>query len=402
MQLSGTEAGEIIGDCPYFPDDLLILADDSNAQHTSTLTYKANNEIDQLTDDRDPTTTYTFDAWGRTSTEAKNGVTKTYSWVSANLLGGINSSASGDTDVTYAYTGDLKRVWRLENGTLTNAYQWDAGFNVVNELNNVNPMKTFVPGLAEVGGNAPATTATYNYLTTDRFGSTRGLWDGSLAQTGSWEFTPYGSPYNFAGPTDVTQLYTGLDVDKVTGGYYAPFRYVNPSFGRWANQEPLGMAFGTNMYSYVGGNPLRYIDPSGLGWIGTRPLDAEPFPYGLGPIGKICHQAVFYGRPDGDRNRNIGYYSDGFHRDDPYYLNMYVPTVTNLDDQILRVAVARVQGNGRLKLTRTLHFVPRYEPDGGSYSLFGRNCQMFVSEVLAVYEDIGPTLEALLNSPFME
>jgi len=247
----------------YMLDDVRILASDSALSRTTSLYYRTNNEIDYTTD-YNGTTNYTFDAWGRTNTEAKNGVTKTYSWRSANLLGGIDSSASGDVDVTYDYTGDLKRVWRMENGTVTNAYQWDAGFNVTNEGSNVTAMKTFVPGLAEVSGNNLASSADYHYLTADHLGSTRGMWDGSLAQTGSWEFTPYGSPYNFAGPGDVTQLFTGHDLDKATGQFYAPFRYLNPSLGRWSTSDPAGMVDGTNMFAYIGGDPMNSVDIFGL------------------------------------------------------------------------------------------------------------------------------------------
>ena len=64
-------------------DDILVLAGDSGLSRTTTMTYRNNNEIDTAVD-YNGTTNYTFDAWGRTSTEAKNGTTKTYSWTSAN------------------------------------------------------------------------------------------------------------------------------------------------------------------------------------------------------------------------------------------------------------------------------------------------------------------------------
>jgi len=65
-------------------------------------------------------------------------------------------------------------------------------------------------------------------------------------------------------PTDLTQLYTGHDYDRVTGQYYAPFRYLSPGTGRWLKQDPLGMIDGPNMYGYVLGNPVNRTDPLGL------------------------------------------------------------------------------------------------------------------------------------------
>ncbi len=245
-------------------DDVMIVADDLS--RSTTMTYRNNNEIITAAD-YNGTATYTHDAWGRTNTVAKNSVTKTYSWTSANMLGGIDSSDSNETDVAYTYNGALQRTWRLENGNLKNSYKWDAGFNTLSEVawDAWTPVgeKAFVPGLAEVD---MWSTPSYAYMTHDHLGSTRGMWDGSIAQSGSWEFDPYGSPYRFAGPAGVTQLYTGHDLDPVTGQYYAPFRYLDPAVGRWLSQDPLGMVDGINKFSYALSSPVVHTDPLGL-WV---------------------------------------------------------------------------------------------------------------------------------------
>jgi RHS repeat-associated protein len=182
----------------------------------------------------------------------------------AKLLRGIDSSDSNDIHVSYTYNGMLQRGWRSENGNLAQVYQYDAGFNVLNEAAVGQPMKTYVPGLAEVIGNDLETSADYRYLTHDHLGSTRGMWDPSKNNLGTWELTPYGAPFTFAGPPNVTQLYTGHDLDKATGQYYAPFRYLDPTIGRWLNQDPFGMVDGTNMYGYALLNPVYHTDPLGL------------------------------------------------------------------------------------------------------------------------------------------
>jgi RHS repeat-associated protein len=246
-------------------DNVMMLADDLS--RTTTFTPATNNELASASD-YNGSTTYAYDARGRMSTETKNGVTKSYSWTMANLLAGVDSSASGDTDVSYFYTGDLKRIWRLENGSLKNSYKWDAGFNVSEETDwGTSKTKTYADGLAEVDVTG---TPAYSYKTQDHLGSTTGMWDGSINQTGSWEYTPYGAPYNFAGPSDVTHLYTGHDLDRVTANYYAPFRTLNPAAGRWLIRDPLGMANGTNMYGYAGQNPVVRIDPYGLWGVGVN------------------------------------------------------------------------------------------------------------------------------------
>jgi len=59
-------------------------------------------------------------------------------------------------------------------------------------------------------------------------------------------------------------MFTGREYDSDTGLYYYRARYYNPSIGRFLQTDPIGYAGGLNLYTYIGNNPLNWIDPWGL------------------------------------------------------------------------------------------------------------------------------------------
>ncbi|RZI43925.1 hypothetical protein EGT07_00375 [Herbaspirillum sp. HC18] len=52
--------------------------------------------------------------------------------------------------------------------------------------------------------------------------------------------------------------------DAETGLHYNRHRYYDPQRGTYLTPDPLDVPDGPNPYAYVRGNPLKYIDPSGL------------------------------------------------------------------------------------------------------------------------------------------
>ena len=66
--------------------------------------------------------------------------------------------------------------------------------------------------------------------------------------------------------------FQGQYFDAETGLHYNRYRYYDPASGRYVSPDPLGLAGGLNLYAYVGGNPVRGIDPLGL-------VDINLFPH---------------------------------------------------------------------------------------------------------------------------
>jgi RHS repeat-associated protein len=81
------------------------------------------------------------------------------------------------------------------------------------------------------------------------------------------EYHPYGSTayHAAARATEVPKRYryTGRERDTETGLSYHGARYYAPWLGRWTSPDPAGTTESLSPYVYVGGNPLRLVDPGG-------------------------------------------------------------------------------------------------------------------------------------------
>ncbi len=58
--------------------------------------------------------------------------------------------------------------------------------------------------------------------------------------------------------------YPGQWADDEVNLYYNWHRHYHPSWGRYWEADPIGLAGSINTYSYTFGNPLRFTDPWGL------------------------------------------------------------------------------------------------------------------------------------------
>lgn len=81
----------------------------------------------------------------------------------------------------------------------------------------------------------------------------------------SYTYDPYGvTTETKAALTNVFKpwRYAGQYQDVSTGLYKMGARYYQPELGRWTQPDPSGQD--ANAYLYVGGNPVNFVDPTGL------------------------------------------------------------------------------------------------------------------------------------------
>ena len=94
-----------------------------------------------------------------------------------------------------------------------------------------------------------------------------------------YEYDVFGAIRNETGTSDNTRKFTGKEFDADSNLYYYGARYYDPYIGRFTQRDPI--ADGVNWYAYVANNPLRFIDPTGLGLWDILEFAAAPV-VGLG------------------------------------------------------------------------------------------------------------------------
>jgi RHS repeat-associated protein len=175
----------------------------------------------------------------------------------------VSASGAGNA-ASYAYDAQGRRKSKTVNGAST-IFVTDADNREVLEYDGatgaVKNWYAYGLGPNDVLGQMNVAANTRATFIPDMLGSIAGVIDhdgGTLTRIG---YAPYGTPSNSAGPF----RFTGQRIDPETNGlHYYRARMYSAAWGRFLQTDPIGHAGGSNLYAYVGSDPLNSTDPEGI------------------------------------------------------------------------------------------------------------------------------------------
>jgi len=190
-----------------------------------------------------------------------------------NRLNDVNNQ-SDQPVVSYRYDYLGRRVSKTIHDSLTTIHYTYDGDQVIAEYdyNSVSSdyelARKFIygPGIDEpicmidvADGNK------VYYYHFDGLGSVVALSDVNSEVVERYSYDVFGEP-NTTSSISNPYFFTGRRFDAETGLYYYRARYYSPDTGRFLQTDPIGYLAGLNLYTYVGNNPLNWVDPLGLDW----------------------------------------------------------------------------------------------------------------------------------------
>lgn len=185
----------------------------------------------------------------------------------------ISADVGGVGTATYAYDGEGRRTQKtLTQGSQATDYLY-SGDTLIAEYDGSGALlKRYIPGVgvdesAVIYGYSGGSLSVVRYVHADPQGSIIALTTSSGALSERYRYGPYGEVHDggdlpSAGYSPFR--YTGQYWDAETGLYYYKARYYSAAMGRFVSPDPVGYDAGTNLYAYVGNDPLNFTDPLGL------------------------------------------------------------------------------------------------------------------------------------------
>jgi RHS repeat-associated protein len=207
----------------------------------------------------------TYTAAGELQTKVVPGVgTTTYEYDARSHLRAV--TLPDGTTVSYVLDAANRRIARKIDGVTVQRWLYSGMGQIVAELDGSGAVvKRFVYGVdSRVPDYMIAGGVTYRLLE-DHRGSIRAVTNvstGAIAQ--QLEYDPWGRVLTDTNPGFQPFGFAAGQYDPLTGLVRFGERDYDAETGRWITRDPIGFSGGEfNLYSYVGADPINWIDPTG-------------------------------------------------------------------------------------------------------------------------------------------
>lgn len=221
---------------------------------------------------------YSYDVGSNTLIDAPNPTPETVTdlqWDPFLRVAGVTSAAAGL--VTYAVDGLGRRMHKASRSGTTHFVYGPTG-ELLAELDGAGRTTmeyVWLPSQESLtgSGSVPQPVAVsrgsrgaLNYVFADHLNTPRLVTSASGSPLWRWTSDPFGNtaPLVSPGGFAINLRFAGQYFDAESGWHYNWHRYYDPRIGRYVQSDPIGLNGGLNTYSYVGANPLGYVDPTGL------------------------------------------------------------------------------------------------------------------------------------------
>ena len=214
----------------------------------TTYSYNAANQIDD--------TGYTYDPNGNLTSDG----TDTYTWDRANRLLSVGTHS-------YKYDGMGDRIQKTVNSTITD-YLLDTqpGLTKVIAQTSGGNTDRFIHGVRGIHAMEDS-SGVWTYAAQDALGNVRSEIDAVAQVNGMRDLTPFLTSEDEVGTFAMPFVATG-EMTDANGQVYLRARYYNPSIGVFNSLDPFegvhSRPMSLNGYSWVEGNPVMNVDPSGM------------------------------------------------------------------------------------------------------------------------------------------
>jgi RHS repeat-associated protein len=179
------------------------------------------------------------------------------------LLNRLTSVTDNGTQISsYAYNALNQRVSKTTGGN-TRIFHYDLAGHLIAETTNTG---STIAEYIYLGDDLLAQIRSGNnyYYHNEHLGTPQVMTNSSGSVVWKASYTAFGKAQVMVNTTENNIRFPGQYFDSETGLHYNWNRYYQPETGRYVTPDPIGLGGGVNVYGYVGGNPVGWVDPNGL------------------------------------------------------------------------------------------------------------------------------------------